>query len=84
MPGEKYRHESFVHEDRIYSHKTCRHCESVRDYVCKNSFDGEFGYGNLYEDLQDICDDSLYTRLMESGMRRKWMRKDGKMWRVIS
>lgn len=81
--GEKYLLESFVFEGQVSTHKTCRHCESVREYVCCHSMDGMFGYGNVAEDISDMDDGSWQTRLMLAGMKRKWKRKDGKMWRVF-
>lgn len=82
--GEKYLYEATTYEDDFSTHKTCRHCQEVRDYVMQTNF--EFIYGCLQEDLcdEDLSDRTNWKpRLMNLGMSRKWTKKNGKLWRVI-
>lgn len=84
--GEKYRYEAFIGDD-FCIHKTCRHCSPVRILAMDIDSEGMFFYGMIQEQLCDssLADDPAQwrVRLAIAGMRRKWKRKDGKMWRVI-
>lgn len=89
--GEKYFYETYVgpyRGDPFRAHKTCRHCYPLRDLAMNLDSDGMFWYGMIYDQLsesewsQDKAE--WKVRLAIAGMRRKWKRKDGKMWRVLT
>lgn len=84
--GEIYRYEAFI-GDGFDTHKTCRHCSPIRNIAMDIDSEGMFFYGMIQEQLWEssaVDDPSEWkVRLAIAGMRRKWKRKDGKMWKVF-
>lgn len=72
-PGEQYRNERFKWDGAVSTHKTCRHCMAVRDWLM-----GECGgwiYGYVEEDLHEHATSGcypMYVLRMAVGMRWKW------------
>jgi len=42
LPGQKYRYETLVYEGRVFTHKTCLDCDSIRRHLC-----GCFQFGEI-------------------------------------
>lgn len=78
-PGEQYHHESLLYDGTISTHKTCRHCMRVRQWLFKRC--GGWVYEGLLEDL-DYHDHHVRARIWSVGMRRRWTRRDGSQWRL--
>lgn len=78
--GEHYMVERFIHEGEAHTHKTCRHCERVRQWL--NDECGGFLYGDIEEDIREHADEGygLAVKMMAIGMERNWKRRDGRMW----
>lgn len=77
--GESYLYEAYIFDGDFGHHKTCNHCLVVRDHIL--DVQGEFGYGCLYEDI----DNSMYDwkdKFYADGMRRGWTKKDGTLWKI--
>lgn len=85
-PGEKYLLENYVWEGKFSSHKTCTHCQVVREFILQE--DDVFYYGMIDDALWNLDSygtnrSAMLARLMTSGMHRQWKRRDGKMWRPL-
>lgn len=81
-PGEKYLNEGLLWEGEKSTHKTCRHCEVVRDWLVGEC--GGFIYGEIEEDIREHAWEGygIEVKMMAVGMERNWTRKDGKPWRL--
>lgn len=80
--GEPYRYEFYVYGSINDSHRTCRHCLSMRNFIL-DEINDTFIYGSLIEEIWNGPMEHWKDRLFDAGFRRKWKRKDGKMWKVI-
>lgn len=81
--GESYRNESYTFDGTAVTHKTCRHCDVVRDWL--NGECGGFLYGGIEEDIQEHAESGYYPvqiKLMAVGMSRNWTTKRGALWRI--
>ena len=79
---ETYRVEYYIFEGIFHTHKTCLHCQQVRNYL--NDAGIDFYYGDLSEDLHYLQPFENYReRLYSVGIRQKWTNKKGKLWKVI-
>lgn len=50
--GERYMVERFVSDGRAYTHKTCKHCLVVRDWIMAEC--GGWIFGDVEEDLGNL------------------------------
>lgn len=87
MPGERYHHEATLYEGRKDTVKTCRHCLVVRAWLQAEC--GGWLYGGISEDIQEHVDDSWNhyghgVRMLAVGIRRRWKKRNGELWRVPS
>ena len=83
--GELYLHEGYVWDGKKHTHKTCRHCQVVRDWLSAEC--GGWCYGSVEEDIWDHVNDGYYGKavvMLAVGMRRYWRTKDGRLYRVPS
>lgn len=83
-PGEKYKNESLLMDGQASTHKTCRHCLRVREWLCDEC--GGWVYGGVEEDIREHSWEGygVAVKMMAAGMERKWKRRDGRMWRLPS
>lgn len=58
----------------------CSHCGKVRDHI--SSFGEGYLYGGLYEQLSDLSYPEWKDNFLMTGMRRKWKKKNGTMWKT--
>ena len=85
QPGENYTVERFIWEDSANTHKTCRHCMVVRNWLINEC--GGFVYGMLAQDVNEHVQEGSYGKgviMLSVGIWRAWEKKDGSMWRVPS
>jgi len=81
--GEKYLNERYVWEGSATTHKTCKHCQVVRDWLQGEC--GGFLYGGIEEDICEHGWENYYgvgVKMLAVGMRRKWTTKSGHLWRT--
>lgn len=81
LPGERYTVERYVYDGGATTHKTCRHCKVVRDWL--NAECGGFLYTGVREDIQEHADEGHYgfgVKLLSIGIERRWRRRDGRLW----
>lgn len=76
-PGERYTIERFVSDGRVDTHKTCRHCIVVRDWLCAEC--GGWVYGDVEEDLHEHAVDGypMPVKRLAVAMRRDWRNHAG-------
>jgi hypothetical protein len=81
--GEMYLYEAFIYNGDFETHKTCQHCEAVRQWL--NDECGGWLYGGVAEDIHEHAEDNHYgmrVKMMSVGLHRQWRRMDGRMWPV--
>jgi len=76
--GERYVREAVLFDGHISTHTTCAHCMRVRAWLKKHC--GGWLYHGLWEDISEH--DEVRARILTGGMRRKWARRDGSLWRL--
>lgn len=76
--GERYHHEATLYEGEFEIYRTCAHCMRVRAWLLGHC--GGWLYGGLWEDISEH--DEVRARILAGGMRRKWTRRDGTLWRL--
>lgn len=80
-PGEKYMVERYVFEGSLSYHKTCSHCQIVREWLLAEC--SGFVYTMIREDIEEHVMNGDYgvgVKLLAIGIGRKWRRKDGRQW----
>ena len=81
--GERYLAETCLFEGEITRHKTCSHCEVVREWLVKEC--SGFLYGGIGEDIAEHAHSGYYgfgVARLAAGMRSKWVRKTGLLWPI--
>ncbi len=78
--GETYLVEGTLYDGEKKTHKTCQHCEVVREWLRDEC--GGFLYGGIEEDIREHAWEGygIRVKMMAVGMERFWRRKDGRMW----
>lgn len=86
LPGERYDYASGKADGEMWFAKTCIHCTAVSEWlrvVC-----GGVCHHAVYDDLKEHRDEEGYNprwiSIALSGMRKRWRRADGTMWRPMS
>lgn len=79
-PGETYMVERYILDKETKTHKTCTHCELVRDWLKAEC--GGFVYAGIEEDICEHAGEGygIAVKMMAVGIRRCWARKNGKLW----
>ena len=84
--GEKYLYERTKFEGDVQTHRTCPHCERVRQWLTAEC--GGWLWQGVEEDICEHADDwHLYgigVKMLAIGIRRQWRRRDGTLWRIPS
>lgn len=78
--GERYLNEGTLWDGKKKTHKTCAHCEVVRQWLTQEC--SGFVYGGIWEDISEHAWEGygIRVKMMAVGMERNWERKDGRMW----
>lgn len=79
-PVERYLEERFVDDGMIFTHKTCRHCQVVRDWLLAEC--SGWVFGSVKEDLHEHAVDGDYptdVKRLAVSMRRKWRDFHGRL-----
>lgn len=83
QPGEQYLSEFYTFEGEGRPHKTCLHCEVVREWLLREC--GGFVYEAIAEDIREHAEEDLYgvdVKMMAVGITRRWQRRSGGLWRL--
>lgn len=81
--GESYMVERYVFDGEQKTHKTCAHCQVVRNWIAAEC--GGWVYSGLREDIQEHVQEGYYgfaVKKLAIGVGRKWTRKDGRPWPI--
>jgi hypothetical protein len=81
--GESYTVEVYHFDGDFTTHKTCRHCMVVRDWLAREC--GGWLFGGVAEDIQEHVEHNWYgfaVKKLAIGIWRKWQRKDGHLWPI--
>lgn len=78
--GERYHYEFYIFDGARSSHRTCAHCDVVREWLLREC--GGFIYEAVEEDIREHAeshrDFALYRFV--AGIRREWTRADGRLY----
>lgn len=66
----------------MHCHKTCAHCQRVRDWLTAEC--SGFVYGSIAEDIHEHAEEGygLAVKMMAVGIYRHWKRRDQRMWPI--
>jgi hypothetical protein len=69
-PGETYHYASGKSEGRMWSAKTCAHCDVAATWLLENC--NGFLFGGVIEDFNDHAEGRMDMLRLTVGSRRKW------------
>ena len=80
--GERYLNEGILWQGEKNTHKTCAHCQQVRSWLLTEC--GGWVFSGLREDINEHALEGYGFGVLRlsAGIRRKWKRKDGRLWPI--
>jgi len=77
--GEAYYYERFKCEGDLNYHKTCAHCEVVRQWLSDEC--GGWVYGGVEEDIREHAQEGYGWPILRLtvAMHNNWLRRDGSL-----
>ncbi len=80
QPGETYERQTNLFDGRIYTFKTCAHCQQLAALYLHEWWDDDAGYG---PETVDSWEPATVTGLRHKVQwNRRWTRRDGQLYPI--